>query len=284
MLVVGRQFAAHVRCVVGVAVLFAAAAAWYAADWITSGSLPGGGSRVGLTLGVAAALIIAFEMLLWPRKRFARVRTLPWVRTQWWMKAHIWLGLACGPAVVLHSGFRLGGWLPTALAVVLAAVLVSGVWGLILQHVLPRRMLELVPDEVPVAEIERVMATHTEEFAEQLAVDRGAFGSDPVPGAEVVAEAFEKVVRAYLLGRERPADLRAYERAGRWFASRMASAPAASHGRLRELEELCGLRRQFDVQARLHWWLHNWVWVHLPLSVALVGLLAAHIYTALRYI
>ena len=53
---------------------------------------------------------------------------------------------------------------------------------------------------------------------------------------------------------------------------------------LNELQALCDLRRQFDIQARLHWWLHSWVWVHLPLSVALVGLLVAHIYTALRFI
>jgi hypothetical protein len=30
-------------------------------------------------------------------------------------------------------------------------------------------------------------------------------------------------------------------------------------------------------------WLHNWVLIHLPLSVALTVLLAAHAVTALKY-
>jgi hypothetical protein len=285
VLVAGRgQFAAHFRWFVASSALMAAAVGWYAWEYAAAGSRPGGGTRVGLALGVGAALVIAFEMLLWPRKRFPRVRTLPWVRTQWWMKAHIWLGLLCGPVALLHSGFRLGGTLTTVLMVVLAVVLISGVWGLVLQHVLPRRMLERVPDEVPVAEIERIMAAHTTEFADRLAVDRGAFGGEPVPGSEVLTEAFEKHARGYLTGREHPPELRVRERADRWFAALAATTPPASHPRVRELERLCGLRRQFDIQSRLHWWLHNWVWVHLPLSVALVGLLAAHIYTALRYI
>ena len=285
MLVFGRgRFAAHARWFLLTVALTAAAAAWYGVESAAAGSPPGGGSRVGLALGIAAAALIAFEMLLWPRKRFPGARTWPMFPTKLWMKAHIWLGLVCVPFVALHSGFRLGGWLPASLMVVFALVVVSGVWGLYLQHAIPRRMLELVPDEVPAAEVERVVAAHTDEFVRRLEVDRGALGGDPVPGVEIVWEAFEKTARPYLAGRDRPAALRVPHRAAGWFADLTAVTPPACHPRVRELEELCGLRRQFDIQARLHWWLHNWVWVHLPLSVALVGLLVAHVYTALRYL
>ena len=50
-----------------------------------------------------------------------------------------------------------------------------------------------------------------------------------------------------------------------------------------QLEELCERRRQLALQQRLHFWLHNWLWLHLPLSVALLVLLAAHVLFALRY-
>jgi hypothetical protein len=37
------------------------------------------------------------------------------------------------------------------------------------------------------------------------------------------------------------------------------------------------------VQRHLHAWLHNWLFVHAPLSFALFVLVAVHIYFALRY-
>ena len=50
-----------------------------------------------------------------------------------------------------------------------------------------------------------------------------------------------------------------------------------------QLEELCERRRQLNVQKALHFWLHNWLWLHLPLSIALMILLAAHVVFALRF-
>lgn len=285
MLVFGHnRFAAHARWAMLAAGLTAGAVGWYAVEATSTRTLPGGGTRVGLILGAVGAAIILFEMLLWPRKRLLRSRTRPWGRTQTWMKAHIWLGLACVPVAALHAGFRLGGPLPAALMLAFALVIVSGVWGLVLQHVIPRRLLDVVTEEVPAAEIDRVVAAHTAGFARRLAVARGEFGGEAVAGAERVREAFEKAARPYLTGAERPAGLRVADRAARWFTELAAATPADARPLVAELEQLCTLRRQLDTQARLHWWLHNWVWVHLPLSVALVGLLVAHIYTALRYI
>jgi hypothetical protein len=50
-----------------------------------------------------------------------------------------------------------------------------------------------------------------------------------------------------------------------------------------KLEELCERRRQLNLQRRLHFWLHNWMWVHLPLSIALIVLLVGHVVFALRF-
>ncbi|MGL6095405.1 MAG: hypothetical protein ACRC7O_06355 [Fimbriiglobus sp.] len=280
MLVVGRS---HVRWFLATAALTAGAVGWYLAEYAAGTRLPGGSSRVGLVLGTVGAGIIAFEMLLWPRKRFPGVRTLPLGRTKHWMAAHIWLGLLCVPLAVLHTGFRFGGPLTTGLMAVFFVVIASGIWGLFLQQTLPRRMLDAVPDEVPAAEIDRVLAVHAAEFARKLAADCGEFGAAPLPGIETVAAFFTADARPYLLGESRSPALREGNRAADVFAELRATA-AGSADRIRDLEELCNLRRQLDAQARMHWWLHNWVWVHLPLSVALVGLLVAHIYTALRYI
>ena len=47
-------------------------------------------------------------------------------------------------------------------------------------------------------------------------------------------------------------------------------------------EALCRRRSELSLQERLHFWLHAWLLVHLPLSIALVVLLAGHVYLALR--
>jgi hypothetical protein len=49
------------------------------------------------------------------------------------------------------------------------------------------------------------------------------------------------------------------------------------------LEDLCNQRRQLILQSKIHFWLHNWLWVHLPLSVALIVLMFVHIFVALKY-
>lgn len=52
------------------------------------------------------------------------------------------------------------------------------------------------------------------------------------------------------------------------------------------IEQICSLcqrRRQLNVQRMFHFWLHSWLSIHLPLSVALIWLLAAHVIGALVY-
>ena len=57
----------------------------------------------------------------------------------------------------------------------------------------------------------------------------------------------------------------------------------AAHPVVDTIESLCDQRRQLARQARLHTWLHGWLIVHLPLSVALFVLMIAHIFYALKY-
>jgi len=59
--------------------------------------------------------------------------------------------------------------------------------------------------------------------------------------------------------------------------------PAAAHGALRDLEDICDEARQLVLQERLHRWLHGWLLVHIPISLALVILGVVHAVVALRY-
>lgn len=59
--------------------------------------------------------------------------------------------------------------------------------------------------------------------------------------------------------------------------------PVSAHEVLTDLEEIVEERRQLAVQERMHLWLHSWLLVHVPLSMALLVLIAAHAIMTLRY-
>lgn len=59
--------------------------------------------------------------------------------------------------------------------------------------------------------------------------------------------------------------------------------PAAAHATLTDLEDICDEARQLTRQELLHRWLHGWLLVHIPLSLALILLGAVHAVMALRY-
>jgi hypothetical protein len=59
--------------------------------------------------------------------------------------------------------------------------------------------------------------------------------------------------------------------------------PAAAHATLSDLEDICEEARQLTRQERLHRWLHGWLLLHIPLSLALILLGAVHAVMALRY-
>jgi hypothetical protein len=103
-----------------------------------------GGTPLGLIFGAISLGIFVFAALLGVRKKVVlwRVGTV-----QRWLRAHIWLTLLTIPLVLLHSGFRLGGPMTTLLILLYVIVMVSGIYGLALQHQMPRIMMERLPAE-----------------------------------------------------------------------------------------------------------------------------------------
>jgi hypothetical protein len=50
-----------------------------------------------------------------------------------------------------------------------------------------------------------------------------------------------------------------------------------------ELSKMCDERRALLEQERIHFWLHSWLLLHIPLSVAVLVLGVVHVVTALFY-
>ena len=258
--------------------VMAAALLWFGVASLDSAQWPGGSSLPGFTFGVAGGLIIVFEFLLWLRKK---VRVWHLGSAQTWLRAHIWLGLLCVPLLILHSGLRLGGTLSTVLMVLLLIVVASGIWGLVLQNLLPTRMNETMsagsassllesPGEQLLAEAEQRMSA--------------TLAGVPIPDAEPLAAFYREIVVPYLRdGNAGDSPLARASKATVLFQNFKVQVPSASHRIVDALESLCQQRRQWDRQARMHFWLHNWLWVHFPLSVALLVLMTAHVLVALKF-
>jgi hypothetical protein len=324
MLIRRKTIGRDLPWIIGAAMVVAAAATAFAMEWMQTGRLPGGGSRTGFACGLAGGLIILFECALWPRRR---VRSWRLGSAQTWLRAHVWLGLACLPLVLLHTRlFLVGGWFNLAFVAVFVLVILSGIWGLVLQQFLPSLLLERVPAETIREQIDHVSRLACDELTRLvgLCCERGVErGQSPraddeevdadeepfavvsgfrsmtgiqgrmveavtvhavMPGTAVLAGRFEQVVRPYLLGGARsgsPLAQRGHREA--FFAGLRGASPPEAGPLIERIMQACDHRRQFDLQATLHDWLHGWLLVHVPLSAVLGVMLAVHVPVALWY-
>lgn len=68
-----------------------------------------------------------------------------------------------------------------------------------------------------------------------------------------------------------------------YFTGLRRMLPLEAHAATNHLEELCRYRLDFNLQRRLHFMLHGWLVVHMPVSLVLLVFLAIHIFSALRF-
>ena len=253
----------------GTIVVFLGALIVYVAYALRTPGGPRGGTAIGLAFGIAGYALMLFEGLLGARKKVPVWRL---GRAQTWMRGHLWLGLLTLPLITFHAGFAYRGALTAVLMVLLVIVVASGVLGAILQHYLPRAITTRVPMETIYEEIPSVRAQLLEE-AEQLVVTLAveAEHDDKVRFRETYAQA----IRPFLDAPETTAPP--------VFQLLRRNMPVAFHEALDDLENICEEERQLSRQRRLYHWLHAWLLVHVPLSIALLLLGGIHAVMALRY-
>lgn len=269
-----------------------------------------GGSWPGLGYGILGTVFMIAAALLAGRKK---VRTWRIGSAQSWLRAHIWLALLAVPLILFHAGFRLGGPLTTWLMVLFAIVTVSGIFGVVVQQLLPSRMAVQVPrettlgqiafvreglaadayalvaaiaGEIPEATEERARLAEEERiqaarpgYWKKIARDKPA--EAPGPDGDRLRRIYLDEVHPYLrrlrdggpTGRELLPNLRSHE----------VDAPEDWADVLPRLADICEEARQLEVQRRMHRVLHNWLFLHAPLSFAMLVLAAFHIYFALSY-
>lgn len=317
MLLRNTNIHAHLPWALASLIVLGLCVAWFTIASIGQSAWPSGSSLSGFTFGVAGGLICLFEFLIWPRKK---LRSWRLGKLTLWMRAHIWLGLLAVPILVLHTGFRWGGPLSTTLMILFLLVVASGIWGLILQQFLPGILLRDVPSETIYSQIDTVTQLLAKEASHLVATACGRKitgqeddanpdgdselvvgairSSGPIQGLVAVTPSIQEIlvnfgplwdfhnnyIMKYLLqGEASGSDLADPNKARAMFSSLRLKLEPKAHVVIDTLEELCNQRRQLSLQAKIHFWLHNWLWVHLPLSVALIVLMFFHVFIALKY-
>jgi len=258
---------------------------------------PRGGSGVGLTFGIVGYSMMLYAGLLGARKK---VPTWRIGRAQTWMRGHLWLGLLSLLLILFHGGFAFRGPLTLVLMVLFFIVISSGVLGAVVQHFVPSLMTSQAPLETIYEEIPHVRRQLRDE-ADQLAasicgsLDGGA--PEPEAASSVATlveieqedrarfrEVYLRRVRPFLADPEAAgAELADARRAGELFVSLRRLLATPVHGVLDDLENLCEEERQLSRQIRIYKWLHGWLLIHVPLSIALLVLGGVHALMALRY-
>ena len=152
-----------------------------------------GGTPLGLIYGAISFGIFIFAALLSLRKKIPlwRIGTV-----QRWLRAHIWLTLLTIPLVILHSGFRLGGPMTTLLMALYAIVMISGIYGLILQHQIPALMKERLPAETVFEQIPHICA----QLAAAAVKMRDSFKPTPPTKTDAGAPASSPTSKAVTAG------------------------------------------------------------------------------------
>jgi hypothetical protein len=252
-----------------------------------------GGTPVGLVFGAVSFAIFIFGALLSLRKR---VVLWPIGTVQRWLRAHIWLTLLTIPLVLLHSGFRLGGPMTTLLMVLYIIVMVSGIYGLFLQHRMPPVMKERLPTEAVYEQIPYVRAQLFLAAERMCNSFKLAASSSPPPASVTESSAavadpeseaalvtfLEDQVMPYLHARRGArsglGDSSYSEDTFRFVKLRVAET---YRDRVEQIQAWCDERRMLDLQTRLHHWLHAWLFVHVPFSYLLLILTGWHAFVTL---
>lgn len=257
-------------------------------------SPPNGGTWLGYTLGGSGALLILWLAALGIRKRSYR-STVGTV--QGWVSAHVYLGLALVLVATLHAGFQFGWNVHTLCYVLMALVVASGIVGVVAYVRLPAEMSR-----------NRQSLTHEQMLAEIADLDQRALrlaSSLPPAFRDAVVSNRDRTrvgggALALLAGADRsqvvlPGGGGAHVTANPdqsalldWLGAELARSTVGERTRaLSELLSLTSARRvalrrlRRDAQVRA--WLDAWLYVHVPLTTALLAALIAHVVSVFLY-
>ena len=239
---------------------------------------PNGGTWLGYTLGTIGALLIIWLMWFGIRKRSYKSDK---GRVEGWLSAHVYLGLALIIVATLHAGFQVGWNLHTLAYALMLIVIASGIFGIYAYIRYPelmtnnrrgRTMMTMLSE---MADLDRECRDVSSELTDEI--NRAVLHSseNTVIGGSV---------RRQLSGDDpKCATTAAYQQVEQYIQNLDASQADAARRLLTLLGKKVELvqRARRDVQFKAL--MDIWLYVHVPLSFALLASLTAHIISVFFY-
>ena len=238
---------------------------------------PNGGSAYGYTLGTIGVLLILWLTMLGVRKR--AITPGRWSLKSW-TSAHVYLGLSLIVIATLHTGFDLGWNIHTLAYVLMMLVIGSGVFGIAAYASLPQALSANRGETTQIQMLDnlRMLDRQLNEAAQPIDADsaaivRMALDDDPFGGGLI----------ARLTGRYPKCGTRAALAAVRGHPSRAeAEVDPLDHVEIlleRKRSSLARIRKHLRLRALLEIWLY----IHVPLTFALIAALLVHIVAVFYY-
>ena len=237
-----------------------------------------GGSWYGYTLGTIGALLILWLTMLGLRKR---VMTRGHWSLKAWTSAHVYLGLSLIVIGTLHSGFQFGWNVHTLAWVLMLLVIASGIWGITAYATLPAALSNNRDERTEAEMLEDVRALDRQLHSAALALA-------PAQASEVArsldANPFAGSIWTRLGGRY-PQCATTQARAA--IRAITGAQPDDGSDPLERVDTLLGRKQAALLRLRRHLrlkaLLEIWLYLHVPLTFALIAALVAHIISVFFY-
>jgi hypothetical protein len=239
-----------------------------------------GGTWLGYLLGSIGAGMIVWLSLLGVRKRVIGSKPFS---LKGWTSAHVYLGLSLIVVGTLHTGFQLGWNVHTLAWALMMIVILSGLWGISLYATLPER---LSANRGEVTQLQMLEAIRT--LDRQLDTAAQPLDADD---AALVRMSLEECRIAGSLGQRLSGNYTndGNARALATITEKVMTGRRTGRvdDRLQQIEFLLERKEAALAQARRHirmkTQLELWLYVHVPVTIALLAALLAHIISVFLY-
>lgn len=237
-----------------------------------------GGSWYGYTLGTIGALQILWLTLLGVRKR--AMTSGRW-SLKAWTSAHVYVGLSLIVIATLHTGFQFGWNVHTLAYTLMMIVIVSGLFGIFFYAAIPASLSN-----------NREEMTQPQMIDALRSIDRQLFeAAQPLPQhqAALVQQSLDQDpfgggLRRRLSGRYPSCATRAAQAAIR---RETAGMPHIGENPVERVDALLVRKEAILARVRRHLRLRAlleiWLYVHVPVTFALIAALSAHIVSVFFY-